>query len=206
MSALCTARRIPWPARSWRRLRCSLSCSCTWTFQAAVTLRLGVGRILGYDLIENFRAPFEATSFSELWNRWHISMTSWFRDYIYFPMGGSRCNLVRRSLNVIIVFTVSGLWHGAEWQYLLWGLICGVISAVGARHAAGPQSFVAAQPALPRRLAANADPAVRHSSSFRLCNVLLCLRALWGRPVRCLCRDAAGLARPCPRLAERGLP
>lgn len=100
-------------------------------FSGCCDIALGVGRILGYDLIENFRAPFEATSFSELWNRWHISMTSWFRDYIYFPMGGSRCNLVRRSLNVIIVFTVSGLWHGAEWQYLLWGLICGVISAVG---------------------------------------------------------------------------
>ena len=83
-------------------------------FSGCCDIALGVGRILGYDLIENFRAPFEATSFSELWNRWHISMTSWFRDYIYFPMGGSRCNLVRRSLNVIIVFTVSGLWHGAE--------------------------------------------------------------------------------------------
>ena len=100
-------------------------------FSGCCDIALGAGRILGYDLLENFRAPFEATSFGEFWTRWHISMTGWFRDYIYFPLGGSRCNVVRHMLNLLIVFLVSGLWHGADWRYLMWGLSCGVISVLG---------------------------------------------------------------------------
>lgn len=100
-------------------------------FSGCCDIALGVARILGYDLIENFNDPFAATNFSALWARWHISMTGWFRDYIYIPLGGSRCGMARCLLNVVIVFVVSGLWHGADWRYLLWGLICGLISAAG---------------------------------------------------------------------------
>lgn len=101
-------------------------------FSGCCDIALGAARILGYDLIENFKSPFESVSFSEFWRRWHISMNSWFRDYVYIPLGGSRCHVVRRILNILIVFTVSGLWHGADWRYLMWGLSCGVISAFGA--------------------------------------------------------------------------
>lgn len=89
---------------------------------------LGAARILGYDLIENFQSPFGATSFADFWRRWHISMTGWFRDYVYFSLGGSRCGAVRHLFNILVVFLVSGLWHGADWRYLMWGLACGAIS------------------------------------------------------------------------------
>lgn len=97
-------------------------------FSGCCDIALGAARILGYDLIENFNSPFEATSFAEFWQRWHISMTGWFRDYVYFSLGGSRCAPWRHCLNVLIVFLCSGLWHGADWRYMMWGLSCGVIS------------------------------------------------------------------------------
>ena len=76
-------------------------------------------RILGFDLLENFNAPFMATSFSDFWRRWHMSLTGWFRDYLYIPLGGSRHGKVRHYINLVIVFLVSGLWHGAAWGYVL---------------------------------------------------------------------------------------
>lgn len=101
-------------------------------FSGCCDIALGAGRILGYDLIENFRSPFQATSFADFWQRWHISMTGWFRDYVYFSLGGSRCAPWRRCLNILIVFLCSGLWHGADWRYLAWGLACGVVSVIAA--------------------------------------------------------------------------
>lgn len=99
-------------------------------FSGCCDIAIGAARILGYDLMENFRSPFEATSFAELWQRWHMSLTAWFRDYIYIPLGGSRCNVVRHMLNLMLVFAVSGLWHGADVRYIEWGIACGVISVV----------------------------------------------------------------------------
>ena len=99
-------------------------------FSGCCDIVLGAARILGYDLIENFRAPFESHNFGEFWRRWHISMTSWFRDYVYFSLGGSRCAPWRHYLNILIVFLCSGLWHGADWRYLVWGLACGLISVL----------------------------------------------------------------------------
>lgn len=99
-------------------------------FSGCCDIALGAARILGFDLIENFRSPFEARTFSELWSRWHISMTGWFRDYIYIPLGGNRCHPVRHLMNLVIVFVVSGLWHGADWRYLMWGLACGIVSVL----------------------------------------------------------------------------
>lgn len=104
-------------------------------FSGCCDIALGAARILGYDLIENFHAPFESRSFGEFWRRWHISMTGWFRDYVYFSLGGSRCAPWRHYLNIVIVFLCSGLWHGADWRYLVWGLACGLISAFGAMTA-----------------------------------------------------------------------
>ena len=100
-------------------------------FSGCCDIALGAARILGYDLIENFESPFEARTFNDFWRRWHISMTSWFRDYVYFSLGGSRCAPWRHYLNIVIVFVCSGLWHGADWRYLAWGLATGLCAAFG---------------------------------------------------------------------------
>lgn len=84
---------------------------------------LGLGKCLGIDLIMNFKSPYTAGSFSEFWRRWHVSLTNWFRDYIYFNLGGSRTKFW--ALNIMIVFLVSGLWHGAAWNFIIWGGLCG---------------------------------------------------------------------------------
>ena len=96
-------------------------------FSGCCDIALGAARILGYDLIENFQSPFEARTFNDFWRRWHVSMTSWFRDYVYFSLGGSRCAPWRHYLNIVIVFVCSGLWHGAAWQYVVFGLLHGII-------------------------------------------------------------------------------
>ena len=100
-------------------------------FSGCCDIALGAARIWGYDLIENFESPFEARTFNDFWRRWHISMTSWFRDYVYFSLGGSRCAPWRHYLNIVIVFVCSGLWHGADWRYLAWGLATGLCAAFG---------------------------------------------------------------------------
>lgn len=108
-------------------------------FSGCCDIALGAARILGYDLIENFQSPFEARTFNDFWRRWHISMTSWFRDYVYFSLGGSRCAPWRHYLNIVIVFVCSGLWHGADWRYLAWGLFTGLLAAFGVMTARARQ-------------------------------------------------------------------
>lgn len=90
-------------------------------------LALGSAKIMGFDLINNFNRPFFATSITDLWRRWHISLTSWFRDYVYFPLGGSRCGDFNTYRNIFIVFVLSGLWHGAAYTFIIWGVYNGVI-------------------------------------------------------------------------------
>ena len=91
----------------------------------------GAARVLGYNLMDNFDAPFFATSVSEFWRKWHISLTSWFRDYLYIPMGGNRKGKIRQYINIISVFTLSGLWHGANWTYVVWGFLNGFYQVLG---------------------------------------------------------------------------
>lgn len=81
----------------------------------------GVAKLLNIDLTVNFRSPYTAASVKEFWNRWHISLSTWFRDYVYFPLGGSRRGKLRTCRNILITFLVSGLWHGADWTYVIWG-------------------------------------------------------------------------------------
>lgn len=83
----------------------------------------GSARLLGIDLMENFRRPYEATGIRDFWRRWHISLTAWFTEYIYIPLGGSRKGLPRQIVNLSVVFLLSGLWHGAGWTFILWGLL-----------------------------------------------------------------------------------
>lgn len=88
----------------------------------------GSAKILGYDLMDNFKAPYLSASITEFWRRWHISLSTWFKDYLYIPLGGNRKGAFRKHLNVLIVFLVSGLWHGANYTFVLWGLIHGIFN------------------------------------------------------------------------------
>lgn len=95
------------------------------------TIAVGAAHILGIRLMENFDSPYLAQSVAEFWRRWHISLTSWFRDYLYIPLGGNRKGRGRKYLNIMIVFLASGLWHGAEWSFVLWGGLNGLYQVVG---------------------------------------------------------------------------
>ena len=95
-------------------------------FAGYSAIAIGSAKILGYDLIENFRYPYLAASVSEFWKRWHISLSTWFRDYVYKPMGGNRVHKSRWIYNIMVVFLVSGMWHGANWTFLIWGAIHGI--------------------------------------------------------------------------------
>ena len=94
-------------------------------------IAIGVARILGIDVMKNFECPYLAMSIAEFWRRWHVSLSSWFRDYLYIPLGGNRKGTVRKFINILIVFTVSGLWHGADFTFLAWGLIHGMYQVIG---------------------------------------------------------------------------
>jgi D-alanyl-lipoteichoic acid acyltransferase DltB (MBOAT superfamily) len=94
-------------------------------FSAYSDMARGAARVMGFHLMRNFDVPYLATNIQEFWRRWHISLSTWFRDYLYFPLGGSRGPLLRVCLNLFIVFTVSGLWHGANWTYVIWGALHG---------------------------------------------------------------------------------
>lgn len=90
-------------------------------FSGYSSIALGASRVLGIDLMLNFNRPYLASSIRDFWSRWHISLSTWFRDYLYIPLGGSRVRLPRHLLNLMIVFMVSGLWHGASWAFVIWG-------------------------------------------------------------------------------------
>lgn len=94
-------------------------------------IALGAAKIMGYQLIDNFNAPFFSCTVEELWRRWHISLNTWFRDYLYFPLGGNRKGVVRQYVNKLVVFFVSGLWHGANWTFVIWGLLNGFYIFIG---------------------------------------------------------------------------
>lgn len=115
----------------WVLVTCLYSLYIYADFSAYSDMALGAGQMLGLVLPENFRAPFFSRTVKELWKKWHISLTSWFREYLYFPLGGSRRGRCRAWLNILIVFAVSGLWHGAGLTFLLWGLLNGLYQVVG---------------------------------------------------------------------------
>jgi D-alanyl-lipoteichoic acid acyltransferase DltB (MBOAT superfamily) len=100
-------------------------------FSGYSDIAIGAAQVLGFKLMENFRTPYYSKSISEFWQRWHISLSTWFRDYVYIPFGGSRCGVERWLLAVMITFAVSGLWHGANWTYIIWGVLNGVYLIVG---------------------------------------------------------------------------
>lgn len=100
-------------------------------FSGYSDIAIGTAKLFGFDVMENFHRPFAARSFNELWRRWHISLTSWFRQYLYFPLGGSRKGTVRTYLNILAIFLVSGIWHGTGMKFAVWGLLNGIYMVVG---------------------------------------------------------------------------
>jgi alginate O-acetyltransferase complex protein AlgI len=96
-------------------------------FSGYTDIAIGSAQVMGFKLMPNFRRPYFASSLGELWRRWHITLISWFRDYLYIPLGGNRVPTWRRYLNMIIVFSLSGLWHGAQWTFVIWGSMNGVM-------------------------------------------------------------------------------
>lgn len=95
-------------------------------FSGYSDIAIGVAGLFNIRIRENFRRPYFADSVKEFWRRWHISLTSWFRDYIYIPLGGNRCSIISRQRNIMCVYLLSGLWHGANWTFLLWGAFNGI--------------------------------------------------------------------------------
>lgn len=93
-------------------------------------ISIGCAKAMGYNVPDNFVRPYFAVSITEFWKRWHISLTKWLTEYVYFPLGGNRCNKVRNYMNIMIVFLVSGLWHGAAWNFVIWGATHGVIQII----------------------------------------------------------------------------
>jgi len=94
-------------------------------FSGYSDMAIGLGHLFGFEFRENFKWPYVAQSIREFWRRWHISLSSWFRDYLYIPLGGSRCGAFRTHINLVIVFLLCGLWHGASWTFVIWGLYHG---------------------------------------------------------------------------------
>jgi alginate O-acetyltransferase complex protein AlgI len=95
-------------------------------FSGYTDIAIGTGRLFGIELLRNFDFPYFSKNIIDFWKKWHISLTSWFRDYIYLPLGGSRNGLLNQIKNILIVFLISGLWHGANWTFILWGLLNGI--------------------------------------------------------------------------------
>lgn len=92
-------------------------------FSGYSDMAIGLGRMLGFRFLENFNYPFLADSITDFWRRWHISMGTWFRDYVYIPLGGNKGGLAKQLRNIAIVWLLTGFWHGASWNFVLWGIV-----------------------------------------------------------------------------------
>ena len=99
-------------------------------FASYSQIAIGAAKIMGFDLMENFNTPYFASSIKDFWRRWHISLSTWLRDYIYIPLGGSRCSKLKKYRNLMLTFLISGLWHGANWTYVIWGGIHGLYQVI----------------------------------------------------------------------------
>ena len=108
----------------------SYSLQIYFDFSGYSDMAIGVSKILGFDFKPNFNLPYISQNVSEFWKRWHISLSSWFQDYLYIPLGGSRKGHIRTYINLMIVMLISGLWHGAGWTFIVWGALHGIASCV----------------------------------------------------------------------------
>lgn len=99
-------------------------------FSGYSDMAIGLGKMFGFDFLENFNYPYISQSVSEFWRRWHISLGSWFRDYVYIPLGGNRVSPIKQYRNLFIVWSLTGIWHGANWTFMAWGLYYGILIAL----------------------------------------------------------------------------
>jgi len=111
---------------AWLGVLC-FSAQIYFDFSGYSDMAIGLSQILGFRLKENFRQPYTAINFTDFWRRWHISLSTWIRDYLYIPLGGNRCSLARTYFNLCLCFFLSGLWHGAAWTFIIWGLFHGTM-------------------------------------------------------------------------------
>ena len=113
-------------ATSWIGIVC-YTLQIYFDFSGYSDMAVGLGKMLGFDFIQNFNFPYKATSVTDFWRRWHISLSSWFRDYVYIPLGGNRKGTARTIVNILAVWSLTGLWHGAAWNFIAWGAFYGVL-------------------------------------------------------------------------------
>jgi D-alanyl-lipoteichoic acid acyltransferase DltB (MBOAT superfamily) len=130
-----------------------LSIAAAWLGAVAYTLQIyfdfsgysdmaiGLGQMFGFHFRENFNYPYISRSVTEFWRRWHISLSSWFRDYVYIPLGGSRCSRSRLALNLFIVWSLTGFWHGANWTFICWGSLHGILLCIEKACGIGKQKY-----------------------------------------------------------------
>lgn len=102
-------------------------------FSGYSLIAIGAARVMGFHLMDNFRRPYLATSVTEFWHRWHISLSTWFKDYVYIPLGGNRVSQWKNYLNIMVTFTISGIWHGANWTFIAWGALHGLLQCTEKR-------------------------------------------------------------------------
>lgn len=126
----------------WELRICNLGAALAWfaaiaysfqiyyDFSGYSDMAIGLGKMFGFEFKENFNHPYLSESVQEFWRRWHISLSSWFRDYVYIPLGGSRCSKVRLFRNILIVFALTGIWHGANQTFLIWGVLYGILLVI----------------------------------------------------------------------------
>ena len=105
----------------------AISLQIYFDFSGYSDMAIGLGSMLGFTFVENFNYPYISVSATEFWRRWHMSLGSWFRDYVYIPLGGSRCSKARHFFNIFVVWMFTGFWHGAEWTFIVWGLYFGIL-------------------------------------------------------------------------------
>lgn len=132
LGSLCTAYREssdPSVVFAWV-YAASFALQIYFDFSAYSDMAIGMGKIFGFRFLENFNYPFISRSITEFWRRWHISLGSWFRDYVYIPLGGNRVKPLRHIVNILVVWCLTGLWHGAAWTFMAWGLYFGVLLIV----------------------------------------------------------------------------
>ena len=112
------------PASAWLGVFC-YTLQIYFDFSGYSDMAIGLGKMFGFDFMENFRHPYAARSVRDFWRGWHISLSTWFRDYLYVPLGGNRCSTIRNHINLLTVFFLCGLWHGASWTFVVWGIYHG---------------------------------------------------------------------------------
>ena len=143
-------------------------------FSGYTDIAIGAAQVMGFGLVDNFNRPYSARNIADFWHRWHMSLSTWFRDYVYIPLGGNRVSRPRWYLNLLLTFTISGLWHGANWTYVVWGFLNGVYMVVG--HATtGLRSHAVKYAGLDR------FPAVRNAMAILATFVLVCFAWIFFR-------------------------